>query len=101
MFQIKSIKWLSKFKLYTNTWFKGTVSVISSDPPSKEGTAQRYPWNFILIKNVEDTLGFLTQIVLIYVKAHIAFINKKFAIHFSIEKPQCKYKVQINKNIDI
>ena len=36
------------------THFKGTVSVILSDPPYKDGNARNTTWNLNLFKNVND-----------------------------------------------
>ena len=62
---------MKKYKINIITWvqrrLKETVSVISSDPSSKDGNVDllRYPWNLNLFKNMEDAVVFLTPKVFV------------------------------------
>ena len=65
---------------------KGTVSVILNDPLCKDGNSlnlQRYPWNINLIKNVEDTVVFLTKKVLLCVSFSISSYKQEMCKSFS------------------
>ena len=57
---------------------KGTVSVISRDPPCKMtmSNLQRYPWNSNLMKNLEDTVVFWFE---------NCFLKQEFESHFCRE----------------
>ena len=73
----------------TNYDIKGTVSAISSDPPCKDGKTRfkTEPLKPSSIKNVEDTVVFLTRKCLtLKVSSSIIYvICKKCASHFSRE----------------
>ena len=66
---------------------KGTVSVISSNPPLHAKMAmtdsQRYPGNLNLIKNVKDTfVCFWLEKCLILIISPLPFTSKKCVSHF-------------------
>ena len=66
--------YLTTSTFYLNLNIKGTVRVILSDPPCKDGNPRftTVPWNLNLIKNVEDIVVFLTLKVFLFLSFSIA-----------------------------
>ena len=73
--------------------FKGTVNVISSNPPAKMAMpdSQKYPWNLYLINNVDDIVVFLVFLFLNTGNSYMFSGSRNVFVPLE-EKPQLKNK---------